>query len=397
MHAVYTLLDMLAMLLLTPLDARHTRRVEDTYLGQYMMDEDAYTAEMARVHASCSGASPRASDAKDDDVLLSSSRRRGARRTDGAAACGAGGESDVMHAIPFSLHDLSAMTAASALASTRDEDTCRDAPHPSPPSTASFSAAHRTHRDTVASHAVMGRLARGAAAVLMCLMRGRTLALVKSWLDTLERKLQQLMYDFVARNMAPVLIRRSLESVWAHSPDAQGSTTALGEPARTLGGVAGVRQFQVSEYMTVQLSAVQRCVLLTYEKEDMKLSMRMTFPAAYPLRPVSIEPVSDRKSSGVSVEQRRLWVLKMSVRLFSGSTDVWGCVELLRRNLDAHFEGIEPCPICYLVVSTTDQKLPSMTCSACHNTPFHASCLYRWWSNGGKTECPLCRAPWIAD
>ncbi|KPI88917.1 hypothetical protein ABL78_1962 [Leptomonas seymouri] len=223
----------------------------------------------------------------------------------------------------------------------------------------------------------MAQLARGAFAVFTQLLHGSTLPLTKSWLETVERKGRALFYDSVAQNISRILIQESFMSVLSHSPD--GSNT-----------------FTIGEGCSVEVNVAQQLIELTYEMEDAKVAVRITFPSAFPLRPPVVEHESGREC-GVSMKKWRAWMLKMSVILFGGSANVWECIELFHQNLEAHFRGIDPCPICFAVVSAVNHKLPDVRCSVCHNSAFHSNCLYTWWATGYSNVCPLCRSPWIAE
>lgn len=223
----------------------------------------------------------------------------------------------------------------------------------------------------------MAQLARGAFAVFTQLLHGSTLSLTKSWLETIERKGRALFYDSVGQHITGILIQESFMSVLSHSPD--GSST-----------------FTIGEGCSVDVNVAQQLIDLTYEMEDAKVAVRITFPSDFPLHPPTVEHESGREC-GVSVRKWRAWMLKMSVILFGGSANVWECIDLFHQNLEAHFRGTEPCPICFAVVSAVNHKLPDVRCSVCHNSAFHSNCLYTWWASGFNNVCPLCRSPWIAQ
>ncbi|KAG5478159.1 hypothetical protein CUR178_04871 [Leishmania enriettii] len=223
----------------------------------------------------------------------------------------------------------------------------------------------------------MAQLARGAFAVFTQLLHGPTLALAKSWLETVERKGRALFYSSVSQHIAGILIQESFLSVLRHSPD-------------------GSSSFRIGDSCNVEVSVAQQAIDLSYEMEDAKVAVRITFPAAFPLHPPTVEYETGREC-GVSMKKWRSWMLKMSVILFGGSANVWECIDLFHQNLEAHFRGIDPCPICFAVVSAVNHKLPDVRCSACHNSAFHSNCLYTWWATGSNNVCPLCRSPWIAE
>ena len=64
---------------------------------------------------------------------------------------------------------------------------------------------------------------------------------------------------------------------------------------------------------------------------------------------------------------------------------------LWKQNVDREFEGLEACPICYSILHPTDRSLPRVECSTCRNK-FHSRCLYKWFQQSHKSECPLCRS-----
>ncbi|KAH9597309.1 hypothetical protein LSM04_008777 [Trypanosoma melophagium] len=221
----------------------------------------------------------------------------------------------------------------------------------------------------------MKELAKGAAAVFALLLQGNTLSLVKSWLETIERKLQDSFFTFVEDHVSPFLIQESLLAVLAKSPS--GETT-----------------FDVNENYTISVSLAKHLITLKYTMEDASVTVKITFPTAFPLRLPTVTFESGR-DCGVSTERWRAWMLKMTVLLFGGSANVWECVTLFGRNMDAHFAGHEPCPICFAVVSAISHRLPDMRCAVCRNSALHSDCLYAWWANSGQTVCPLCRSPWV--
>ncbi|TPP52170.1 hypothetical protein CGC21_15825 [Leishmania donovani] len=223
----------------------------------------------------------------------------------------------------------------------------------------------------------MAQLARGAFAVFTQLLHGNTLSLTKSWLETVERKGRSLFYSSVDQHITGILIQESFLSVLRRSPD-------------------GSSSFSVGDSCSVEVNVAQQLIDLSYEMEDAKVAVRITFPPAFPLHPPVVEHETGREC-GVSMKKWRSWMLKMSVILFGGSANVWECIDLFHQNLDAHFRGIEPCPICFAVVSPVNHKLPDVRCSVCHNSAFHSNCLYTWWATGSNNVCPLCRSPWIAE
>ena len=66
-------------------------------------------------------------------------------------------------------------------------------------------------------------------------------------------------------------------------------------------------------------------------------------------------------------------------------------LSLWKQNLDKLFEGVEECPICYVIVHPATRQLPKLECRTCAKK-FHAACLYKWFNSGQKSTCPMCQA-----
>lgn len=226
------------------------------------------------------------------------------------------------------------------------------------------------------SHDLMGALAKCSEVLLTLLLHGPTLPLVKEWVDTVEKKTHDLIFQFVRCRISSLMTKEALQRVLSRSPDA----TPVFSPA---------------EHMTVEVSMANRDILLTYEVEEDRILVRITFPPEYPLVPPRLEYRNSERECGVSIKKWRAWMMKMSAKLFGGGLNIWDCIVLFQRNVDAHFSGLEPCPVCFAVISPLDAKIPELQCSSCNNSAkFHSSCLNSWWSTSGNVVCPLCRAPW---
>jgi hypothetical protein len=70
---------------------------------------------------------------------------------------------------------------------------------------------------------------------------------------------------------------------------------------------------------------------------------------------------------------------------------------LWKSNLDKHFDGVEPCPICYSIVHSSDQSLPKIGCKQCKNK-YHPQCLVRnlfrvnFFSTNGSQQVEIIHA-----
>ena len=43
-----------------------------------------------------------------------------------------------------------------------------------------------------------------------------------------------------------------------------------------------------------------------------------------------------------------------------------------------------------MIVHASTGHLPKQECKTCHNK-FHAACLYKWFNQAQKSNCPLCQ------
>lgn len=217
--------------------------------------------------------------------------------------------------------------------------------------------------------------------VLSLALQRRAVRHVRLWGGTLVTPLYQSFEAFVRANISPMLIQNSLAEVLAHSP-------------------TGEAKFQPEQFsdVTVAVNTSESTVLLKYATDEMSCDLGFVLPPAYPLRPAQLseDSMKMRTRAGVPAEKWRGWMLKITTMMISGGAGVWTCIGLFVENIQKQLDGVEPCPICYSVVSAVTHKLPELACAVCKNSRFHSQCLYEWWGNSGQTSCPLCRSPWFA-
>lgn len=222
---------------------------------------------------------------------------------------------------------------------------------------------------------LMGVLARGAASVLSLAIQSAALPVVRDWLETIDPSVRSRLLSFAEEHLCPILIQTSLVGVLSHSPN-------------------GTPSFELEDGYTVKIDMERRWISLSFTFEDVTSSMDITLPKTYPLviSPDMVKPTF--QSSGKHAVQLRTWCMKMSMTLFNGeSNSLWDAVEMFGQNMKSYLEGVEPCPICYCVLSTK-KTVPDMACSVCHNK-CHKICLNKWWSSTGNCSCPYCRSPWV--
>jgi hypothetical protein len=130
----------------------------------------------------------------------------------------------------------------------------------------------------------------------------------------------------------------------------------------------------------------------TYSVEDAALELRVKLPDCYPLVQAALET---GRRVGVSEARARKWTLAAGVILRHQNGAVSTALGTWLRNVEKEFAGVEPCPICYLVIQGSNHSLPKLKCGQCRNT-FHDACLYKWFASSSKSTCPLCQTPWGA-
>lgn len=135
-------------------------------------------------------------------------------------------------------------------------------------------------------------------------------------------------------------------------------------------------------------SVAAREVVANYTFSDVTLEICLSLPAAFPLRPVTVEA---RSRKGMSEARWRKTILGMTTLLRNKDGSLVEAVELWRRNLDRTFEGMDECPICYSVLHLSSAALPKMRCKTCKNM-FHSECLLKWFTKSNASACPLCRS-----
>ena len=94
----------------------------------------------------------------------------------------------------------------------------------------------------------------------------------------------------------------------------------------------------------------------------------MALPACFPLR---VPSSTGTKVGGIPEKTWRRYMLNMHALLLLCNGTVLDAVLLWRANVQKAFEGVEPCPICYAVIDSHNQSLPSQACRTCHHKVQH--------------------------
>ncbi|BBN16555.1 E3 ubiquitin-protein ligase listerin [Marchantia polymorpha subsp. ruderalis] len=140
---------------------------------------------------------------------------------------------------------------------------------------------------------------------------------------------------------------------------------------------------------SIRANRSSREVTAIYKKEEAGMDIVIKMPPCYPLRAVGVECT---RRMGIDEHLLRKWILSMASFLRNQNGAVSEAVQMWKRNVDREFEGVEPCPICYSIIHTSNHSLPKLACKTCRNK-FHSACLYKWFSTSHQSTCPLCKTP----
>ncbi|KAI8806722.1 hypothetical protein BJ742DRAFT_349555 [Cladochytrium replicatum] len=156
------------------------------------------------------------------------------------------------------------------------------------------------------------------------------------------------------------------------------------------------------ENMSIRASKNANEVAAAYNIEDAKLEIVFRLPSSFPLRQVEVETgggstggsgSSGGRTAGVNESRWRSWLLATSGVIIAQNGTILDALQLFKKNVSLHFEGVEDCAICYSVIGVIDRQLPNKQCKTCKHL-FHASCLYKWLRTSNQSTCPLCRSLW---
>jgi len=137
------------------------------------------------------------------------------------------------------------------------------------------------------------------------------------------------------------------------------------------------------------VTASDREISAAYAIDDAMLQVSLKFGTSYPLRAPDVDCA---KRVGVSEARLRKWLLAMNAALRTGG-GVAAALALWGSGCAREFEGVEPCPICYMTVHASSHALPKLSCRQCRNR-FHGACLYNWFTTSHKSACPICLTVW---
>lgn len=191
-------------------------------------------------------------------------------------------------------------------------------------------------------------------------------SIAKTWfLDLKKKKLKTEVENFTKKHISPLVIRNKAKTV----------RRAL-EQDNDL----------VDDTLEIQISKSGKVVTAFYFIDNQTMKVVFKYPDTYPLKDISFEGV---QLVGAREKQWRAWILASQSALKTNGGSILDSLDLFKRNVTMHFDGVAACAICYSILHE-DHTLPTKECSTCHNR-FHTDCLYRWFKSGSTESCPLCR------
>lgn len=180
-------------------------------------------------------------------------------------------------------------------------------------------------------------------------------SLIRQWWESCKnRQLSIAVSSFTSKHFSPVLIAAEL----AHLRDPN-------DPAG--------QALRDNEDFVVKVAAGANEIKATFaiDEESMELGIRL--PSEFPLQQVEIKDV---RKVGVTDSQWRAWLLAVQQVITNQNGLIADALNIFKRNVVLHFEGVEACSICYSSISVVDRSLPSKACRTCNNR-FHSGCLHR--------------------
>mmetsp|Transcript_9699 Transcript_9699/g.36018 ORF Transcript_9699/g.36018 Transcript_9699/m.36018 type:complete len:1784 (-) Transcript_9699:146-5497(-) len=188
-------------------------------------------------------------------------------------------------------------------------------------------------------------------------------SLVMTWYKSsaMSTSVHKALTDFISQRLAPQVIEKELVKIQQRSGD-------------------------VAEHIKIQVLKNIGRIRCMYNQDDIELDLTLEIPPTYPLKAIEMK---SSKRSGVSEATWRKVILKMTSMLFKDAGNIFDSIQLWVENLDKHFSGYEPCPICYSILNL-ESSLPDKKCSQCKQM-FHSSCLVKWFASSPEPTCPYCR------
>ncbi|KAL8278772.1 hypothetical protein RQP46_008841 [Phenoliferia psychrophenolica] len=195
-------------------------------------------------------------------------------------------------------------------------------------------------------------------------------SLIRVWWESCtNRQLHMAVSTFTSRHFSPVLIAAELAHL--RDPNDPAGKSLRDNPDFTVKVAAGANEVKA---------------VFVVDEQTMEIGVRL--PNEFPLLLVEVKDV---RKVGVNDKQWRAWILAVQQVIITHNGLIADALSLFKKNVTLHFDGVEPCAICYSIISVVDRSLPTKKCRTCNNL-FHAGCLFKWFSTSHGSSCPMCRS-----
>jgi Ring finger domain len=157
-------------------------------------------------------------------------------------------------------------------------------------------------------------------------------------------------------------------------------------------GAAKSRPTAASSSSSLSVSSSDRAVVATFRHEEATVQIKIVTPPSFPVAKVAI---LCEKRHGVTEDKWLLWQRHMMQLIGGQGSSGSGTLNALlffKAELDALFANVEPCSICYGVISTTNRSLPNQRCGTCKHAFHRSPCLSQWFASSHAATCPMCRS-----
>jgi hypothetical protein len=175
-------------------------------------------------------------------------------------------------------------------------------------------------------------------------------SLVRSWYsDCSNRQLVLAVESFTEKYISPSLIAKEFEIV----------------------------QNQSDSEMTIRINTSQNEITAGYKIEEAGLDIVLKLPRVYPLKVVEVgSGTAGGRQAGIQESRWRSWLLSVSAVMVAQNGTILDALNLFKKNVNLHFEGMEDCAICYSIISAVDRSTPQKQCRVCKHI-FHGSCVFK--------------------
>jgi len=183
------------------------------------------------------------------------------------------------------------------------------------------------------------------------------------WVELKDKGVKEAVLEFVEKRASRVVLGKEMDKIIKAGRDVLGD-------------------------MDVKGSIVSGVITASYMQDEVELAVVVKAPKTFPLRNVEV----DASMGGGDGGQGMKWGLMMNCSLQQGDGGILEALLLWKGNVDAEFEGVEPCPICYAVLDTKSRSKPNVECGTCHNR-FHKGCVVTWFAQKQTNNCVICQQP----